>query len=276
MPPVHGEKITQPGKEGLDVVRDSDAECRVYRLRYAVFHRYSVALGQALETIDAGGTVPWAKAIGVEVVDAVGYPESAHQWLEADAARNDEDRRVVSEILQCSAQPTQESFDPVWITVIGQHTLQEDGQLIDGQEHGSVMGSAVAKQLLSVTPPASRIQIAADSDPKVGRADLLDVVAEPAAHRTSESPGDRTNRMGGLGDARDGILRTGCALDISEEKCPALCFKPASELSNDACLSHAPLASQEYMVAIFGQPFQDSQVGIAVEEVVATYPAARG
>ena len=82
--------------------------------------------------------------------------------------------------------------------------------------------------------------------------------------------------MGGLGDARDGILRTGCALDISEEKCPTLCFKPASELSNDARLSHAPLASQEYVVAIFGQPFQDSQVGIAVEEVVAAYPAARG
>ena len=82
--------------------------------------------------------------------------------------------------------------------------------------------------------------------------------------------------MGALGDARDGILRTGCALDISEEKCPTLRFKPASELSNDACLSHAPLANQEYVVAIFGQPFQDSQVGLAFEEVVPANPAARG
>ena len=138
------------------------------------------------------------------------------------------------------------------------------------------MCGAVTQQLLSVAPPSSRIEVATDLDPEVERTDLIDIVGHPAAHPTGESLRYRTDRMGGLSDTRHGILRTGRALHVGEEKCPVFGLKSASKLSDDACLSHAPLAGQEYVIAIFNQPFQDSQIRFAVEEVVTAYPATRG
>ena len=82
--------------------------------------------------------------------------------------------------------------------------------------------------------------------------------------------------MGGLGDSRHGILRTGRALHIGEEKGLTLSLKLASELSDDARLSHAPLAGLEYVNGTFYLAFQDLQIRLAVEEVVTAYPAAGG
>ena len=62
--------------------------------------------------------------------------------------------------------------------------------------------------------------------------------------------------MCGLSDVRDYILGAGRALDIGEEKYPALSLELAAEFSNDTGLSHAPLPGQQHMVAILDQPFQ--------------------
>ena len=93
------------------MVRNTDPECDVDGLGDPGFYRYAVALRQEFETLDAGSAVPWTEAIGIEMIDSVGYPESTHQWLEADTSGNDKDRCVVSEVLQCSAQPTQKYLD---------------------------------------------------------------------------------------------------------------------------------------------------------------------
>ena len=182
------------------------------------------------------------------MVDSVRNSESAHQRLEADTSGNDEDGCIVSVLLQCSSQPTQEFFDAVRIAVIGVQALEEDGQLVNGKKHGLAIFSAVTQQLVAVALPSSRIEVATDLDSEVERTDLLDIVGKPAAHRTGESLRYWTDRMSGLSDARHGILRTGRALDISKEKCPIFVHKLAPKLSDNACLSHAPLAGQEYVI----------------------------
>ena len=217
---LDGEKVAQSGKEGLDVVRNTNPECAVDGLGDPGLYRYPIALRQVLETLDAGSAVPWTKAIGVKMVDSVRDPESADQRLKADTSGDDEDGCVVSELLQSSAQPTQEFFDAARITVIGVHALEKDGQLVDGEEHRLAICGAVTQQLLAETPPSSCIEAATDLDPEVERTDLLDIVGKPAAHRASESLRYRTDRMSGLSDACNGILRTGRALHIGEEKHP--------------------------------------------------------
>ena len=80
--------------------------------------------------------------------------------------------------------------------------------------------------------------------------------------------------MYGLCDIRDGILRAGSPLDIGEEEDPTRGLEPSPKLSGNTGLSHAPLSGQQYVVAVPDPPFQYLQLGIAIEKVVAAYPAA--
>ena len=172
---------------------NSDAECLVHRVRHPVLDGQALALQELLEAPDAGVLVPRSQGKGVEMVDAIGYAEPVHERFEADAARYDEDRWAISEMLKHAAQPAQELLDPLYVIVMGQHALEEDRQLIDGQEHWLVLSCAVAEQLLPITPPASGVQPGADFDSKIECADLLGLVAEPASHRGGETRRDQAN-----------------------------------------------------------------------------------
>ena len=82
------------------------------------------------------------------MVDSVGYAEPAHERTESDTAGQNENGRAVAERLNRAAQPAQELVDPPGVAVAMEHALEEDRQLVDDQEHGfflrSAIGAAVA------------------------------------------------------------------------------------------------------------------------------------
>ena len=82
--------------------------------------------------------------------------------------------------------------------------------------------------------------------------------------------------MSGLGDASDRVLRVGCSLYIGKEKDPSIGFEPLPEFPGDAGLSHAPLSSQEGVVAIANPRFEYPYFGLTIEKIVAADPAAGG
>ena len=51
-------------------------------------------------------------------------------------------------------------------------------------------------------------------------------------------------------------------------------LQPAAKLSGNTGLSHTPLSSQQYVVAVSDPGFQDLQLALAIEEVFPAYPAA--
>jgi hypothetical protein len=116
------------------------------------------------------------------MVDAVGDAEPLDERFKTDAAGYDEDQRAVPETLHHPAQPAQELVNPSGAVVAAKHSLQEDRQLINGEEHRLVLRGTIAQQLFPVTPPASGVQFGADLHAKIIRADLLDVIPEPAPH----------------------------------------------------------------------------------------------
>ena len=82
--------------------------------------------------------------------------------------------------------------------------------------------------------------------------------------------------MHGPCDVSDRVLRAHRSLNIGEEKDPAIGFKPVPEFSDNAGLAHTPLTGQQHMVAVTYLRFQYLQLAVAIEKVVADYPAACG
>ena len=150
------------------------------------------------------------------MVDAIGHAEPLHQGSESDAAGNDEDRRVTFETLERPAQPAQELLDPLRAVVLPQQSHEEDGELVYHQENRLVVLGAVANQPFTVTSPVAGTESASEFHAKLRCADLLDVLAEPATHPGEGARHQRTNWMGGSGDAGDHVLRTGCSMNAQQ------------------------------------------------------------
>ena len=87
---------------------------------------------------------------------------------------------------------------------------------------------------------------------------------------------EMANRVDLLGDDGDQFFRGALALHVREQKHPSLGFEAAAKLLGNAGLAHAPLSSEQNVVAVANLPLQDLQLGFAVKEVVAAYPAACG
>ena len=66
--------------------------------------------------------------------------------LEPDAARHDEDRPPIPQRLNRTAQPTQEFVHALRVVVVVEHALEEDGKLVDHEEHRSFVVGAVPEQ----------------------------------------------------------------------------------------------------------------------------------
>ena len=78
------------------------------------------------------------------------------------------------------------------------------------------------------------------------------------------------------GDFRNCILWAGSTLDVREKKDPSLGLKPRSELTQDACLSHAALSGQQYMVLLANPRLEHFQFPLTVKEIFTAYPTAGG
>lgn len=63
-------------------------------------------------------------------------------------------------------------------------------------------------------------------------------------------------------DGRNCVLRTGSALDIGEKELPTLELETSAQFLGHAGLAHAPLAGQQYVVAVAGLHFQHLQLCI--------------
>ena len=235
-----------------------------------------MTLHETLETRDTRLAAPRPEAKGIEMVDAVGYAEPLDERREPDTAGDHEDQRAAFDVQHRAPQPTQEFLDSFCVTVGAVHPVEENRQFVDDKENRLVMLGAIADQPFPVTPPAFRIQSGPDLDLKVECADLLDIVADPLAHSRGETRRDWANRVSRLGDAGDRVLRVGCPLYIGKEEDPSIGFEPLPEFPGDAGLSHAPLSSQEGVVAIANPRFEYLQFGLAIEKIVAADPAAGG
>ena len=217
--------------------------------------------------------VPRPQTNGVEVVDAIRDAEPTHERCEPDAARYEKNRGVLAECLEHAAQPAQEFVDPMWVIILAKHSLEEDRQLVDDQEHRAALRRTIAKQLLPVTPPTSRVQSGTDLHAEIECADFLDIVGQPTLHPGDESRCYREHRVRGSSDFRDDILGTARPLDIGENKIPALSRKPPPKFPDDAGLPHATLSGQQHVVLVADQISQCLQLGFTIEEIAAAHPA---
>ena len=100
------------------------------------------------------------------------------------------------------------------------------------------------------------------------------VVHDRGIHAFEVAPRIRSEDL--LGDAGDRVLRVACSLYIGKEEDPSIGFKPPPEFLGDAGLAHAPLSSQESVVAIANPRLEYLQFGLAIEKIVAADPAAGG
>ena len=274
--PLRRGGVPQPREEGLNVVRNADTERLVHRLGDTVLDAQFMALREAAEAFDAGVPGPWTQTKGIQMVDAVGNAEPAHERLEPDAAGHEENGSVASERLQNATQPTQEFVGPTGMTVVVEHALDEDRQLVDDEENRLFLCAADAKQRLAVVPPASGIEPGPDLHTEVDCADFVDVLAHPTLHVQGQARRDWANGMHGPRDVGDRVLGAGRSLDIDKKEYPAVRFEPAPQFAEDAGLPHAPLPGQQHMIPVPNARFEYSQIGFAVEEVVTAYPAAGG
>ena len=258
------------------MVWNAESEGVVHRVRYAFVNLQSLSRSETLEARYARRPVPGVQANGVEVIDAVGDSEAMDQRLEPDAARHDEDRPLIPQRLNRTTQPTQEFVHALRVAVVVEHALEEDGQLVDREEHRGFVVGAVPEQLFAELSPVAGVKSGPNPRTEAVETDLLDVLAQPLLEAAAEAGGDRTGGVRLLRDGRDRVLRAGRALDIREQEDPAVGFQPPSELSGNAGLAHPPLSGQQEVVVVPEVRFQNPELGLAVEEVVVAHPAAGG
>ena len=219
------------------------------------------------------------------MVDAVGYAEPPYQRREPDAAGYHEDQGraaagtvIALEILNPFTQPTQEFVDPSYVTVIAQHSIEENRQFVNDEKNWLVIRGAVAEQGLPFTPPGSGVQAGADLHTKVARADLLDIVTDPASHSGHETWQDSADWMSRLRDFRNHVLGARCVFDVNEKENPLWIpgLEQSPQFLSNACLTHPPLSGQQYVITVAYQCFQCLQLGSAIEKIVAAYPSPGG
>ena len=104
----------------------------------------------------------------------------------------------------------------------------------------------------------------------------IECSGEPASHPGESARHQRTNWMGGSGDAGDHVLRTGGSMDVREEENPSLRLETPAELLGDAGLAHTSLSGQQYVIAVPHSRLQHLKLGFAIEEVLTAYPATGG
>ena len=76
----------------------------------------------------------------------------------------------------------------------------------------------------------------------------------------------------GLGNIRDDILRARRSFDIDEKKNPTIGFEPPSEFAGNAGFPQPPLACQKHMISLLNSAFEEFQLVLAIEKVLATDP----
>ena len=114
LPALHECVLSEPGKEGLYVMRDSNAELVVHRLANSAFNLEVTEVktsGKSIKALDAGFTAPGAKSKGIKVVDPVGDAQPSNKRGKADAAGYDDGRGTIAELLKRTTQPTQKLVD---------------------------------------------------------------------------------------------------------------------------------------------------------------------
>ena len=210
------------------------------------------------------------------MIDAVRYTKPLYERCEPDAAGYDEDWGVVSKSLKHAAQPTQKLVGPLDAIFPAKYTLEEYRQFVDDEEHRLVLLGACTEQLLPLVSPVSGIQIGTELRTKFVRTDFfnINIVAYPAFYRGCKTKRDVANRMHGPCDICDCVFRAGRSLDVGEEEDPTFSLKPLPELSGNTSLPHAPLSGQQHVVAVADPRLQYPQLALAIEKVVAAYPAA--
>ncbi len=126
------------------MVRNANPQCFIDSFGYSAFNMQPVVVGKALKTSDAGFPVPRSESIGIEVVDPVSNAQSANKGLKTDAARYDENRSVLAELLKFSSQPAQELVHPLGSPIMIQQSFEEYWQLVNDQEHSLLLVRAVS------------------------------------------------------------------------------------------------------------------------------------
>ena len=160
--------------------------------------------------------------------------------------------------------------------IVTEYALEKYRQLIDDKEDRLFMRGAVADELFAVPTPVAGVQAGANLDAKVECTNLVDLLREEVLHPGRKARRDRADRMHGLRDVGDHVLRASRALDIGEEEDPSLGLEPSPKLLSDAGLPHPALAGQQDVVAGANQPIQNPQFRFAIEEVVTAHPPASG
>ena len=188
--PAHDGEVPQACEEGLHLMRNADTEGIVDRFGYALLHAQVVAHGQAPEAIDAGLSVPWTDANGIQIVDPVGDSQPLNEWPKADAARDDQAQGPVTHSLQRTAQPAEKFIDSALASRFAKHSLEEDRQLVQDEHDRPIVRCTFPEQCLSEGPPASLIESCANLHPELVRTDLLDAFAEPTPHSSREPSRD--------------------------------------------------------------------------------------
>ena len=136
---------------------------------------------------------------------------------------------------------------------------------------------ASPKQPFPVVSPVSSVQSSADFQTKAAHNDFLDGFGRALrdSRHSAQPRHDWPHRVGCASDVGDYVLWAGRVLDVGEQRNPSIgLLEPAPEFLDDAGLSHAPLAGQQYVVAVANALLQDPKFSAAVEEIIAAHPAA--
>ena len=167
LPALHECVFSEPGKEGLYVMRYTHAELVVHRLANSVFNLEVLEVstsGKSIEALDAGFPAPRAESEGIKIVDPVGDAQPPYKWSKADAAGYDDGRGTIAELLKRTAQPTQKLVDLLVSVVVTEHSFQEDGQLINDKQDRLIVFGTVTNQLFTESSPVSLIQSGPETD----------------------------------------------------------------------------------------------------------------
>ena len=177
-------------------------------------------------------------------------------------------------MLALSAQPAQKQvcFVGAVLLILYQQMRQEDGQLVQHKKYAWVMVRTRSHERFALPPPcvvACGAHLRADLE----GAQFLEVLLEPAPELCGQArrPSDGVRS---LGDVADDVRRRGGILHVHEEKRPPVCPQTPAELSGNARLAHASLASQQDMRAAAHLCVEQPEFGIAIEEVLARHRGA--